>query len=187
MYKLLVLIGAGLAILLIPQYSFGQDLSCLEQIPETLSEVEIINAIKECNNLNENEECLGCDPFDKPGQEWVNANVCEGWHILYVLVPEDQYLALLSQFPLSRDCLLLYKDPIWEYQGKDRIEQLVKRFGQLKQAEINEQKINQESIEIEEISGIGGIFASVEKQISDKVTSFFDYIMRLKNMFSFIP
>lgn len=187
MYKLLVLIGVGLASLLIPQYSFGQDLSCLGQIPETLSKVEIINAIKECNSLDENKECLGCDPFDKPGQEWVNANVCEGWHTLYVLVPEDQYLALLSQFPLSRDCLLLYKDPIWEYQGQDRIEQLVKRFGQLKQDEMEEQKIKQENIVIEKTSGIEGTFASIGKQISDKVASFFDYVMRLKNMFSFIP
>ena len=56
---------------------------------------------------------------------------CENWH------PQYRYLSL-DQFRLQKhevtvtDCIALYNDPIWDYDGEDRLEKLIARHLEIK-------------------------------------------------------
>ena len=51
---------------------------------------------------------------------------CEEWHSQYLADSRENFM-LLKDVKHANMCILLYTDPVWEYEGQDRIEKLVDR------------------------------------------------------------
>ena len=52
--------------------------------------------------------------------------LCEQSHDMYLKLSSEEYYATMNN-PLASDCVLLYKNPIWEYNQDDRI-QVIEKF-----------------------------------------------------------
>ena len=81
-----------------------------------------------------------------------NMEKCEAWHSGYeVLTPEQFKLYKNSQ--QAADCLIIYKDAAWQYDGKDRLDVLVDRLQLLKSGDedIPEFQINDAQLTVTDI------------------------------------
>ena len=67
-----------------------------------------------------------------------NIQSCLQWHPLYQYLPFDDF-KIGKRAELVNECIMLYEDPVWNYEGEDRIDKLVQRLTELKkdQSEIN--------------------------------------------------
>jgi hypothetical protein len=57
-----------------------------------------------------------------------NFQQCIIYHRYYVQLDESQFLSKFSDKDYIVDCVTLYKDPIWQYDERDRLKQLYLRF-----------------------------------------------------------
>jgi len=57
---------------------------------------------------------------------------CEDWYPTYRLLSEDQW-KLQKNADQANDCMIVYNDYIWKYQGNDRTKILVERLLELKE------------------------------------------------------
>ena len=119
-----------------------------------VSEQEFLNAIK---YLIENKIILLAEKTPEPTKETISTektdaivtkprlNFCmvtyQSWKELGDLKFKTKY----SHVNYINECVKLYKDPVWKYQGSDRIEVLYKRFLELReQAKASAPKLSSE-------------------------------------------
>jgi len=62
------------------------------------------------------------------GVDKSNFQQCMILHRFYVETSESQFLSKFSDKDYIDDCVTLYKDPIWQYDEKDRMKKLYSRF-----------------------------------------------------------
>jgi hypothetical protein len=106
-----------------------------------VSEQEFINAIEYLINnkiifLTEKEKDNVLDPVIASDDVIVTKpriNQCSVLYQAYKNVGESQFTLKYKHVTFVKTCVSLYKDPIWKYQGDDRIEKLNERFFQLDQ------------------------------------------------------
>jgi len=60
-----------------------------------------------------------------------NLQRCEDWYPQYRYLTEAQF-TIQKNAQVVRDCFLLYNDPIWSYDGKDRLNKLIDRLDEIK-------------------------------------------------------
>ncbi len=60
-----------------------------------------------------------------------NLQRCEDWHPQFQYLTEKQF-AIQKNSAVVRDCVLLYNDSIWNYDGKDRLYKLIDRLDEIK-------------------------------------------------------
>ncbi len=60
-----------------------------------------------------------------------NMQRCEDWRPQYQYLTEKQF-TIQKNAEVVRDCILLYNDPIWSYDGKDRLNKLIDRLDEIK-------------------------------------------------------
>ena len=60
-----------------------------------------------------------------------NMQRCEEWYPQYRYLTEAQF-TIQKKAEVVRDCFLLYNDPIWSYDGKDRLNKLIDRLDEIK-------------------------------------------------------
>ncbi len=60
-----------------------------------------------------------------------NIQKCEDWRPQYPYLTEKQF-AIQKNAEVVRDCIFLYNDPIWSYDGKDRLNKLIDRLDEIK-------------------------------------------------------
>lgn len=60
-----------------------------------------------------------------------NLQRCEEWHPQFQYLTEKQF-AIQKNSAVVRDCVLLYNDSIWSYEGKDRLYKLIDRLDEIK-------------------------------------------------------
>jgi hypothetical protein len=60
-----------------------------------------------------------------------NMQRCEDWYPQYRYLTEAQF-TIQKKAEVVRDCFLLYNDPIWSYDGKDRLNKLIDRLDEIK-------------------------------------------------------
>lgn len=60
-----------------------------------------------------------------------NLQRCEDWHPQYQYLTDEQF-AIQKNAAIVRDCVLLYNDSIWSYDGKDRLYKLIDRLDEIK-------------------------------------------------------
>ncbi len=60
-----------------------------------------------------------------------NMQRCEDWRPQYQYLTEKQF-TIQKNAQVVRDCILLYNDPIWSYDGKDRLNKLIDRLDEIK-------------------------------------------------------
>jgi len=60
-----------------------------------------------------------------------NMQRCEDWRPQYQYLTEKQF-TIQKNAEVVPDCILLYNDPIWSYDGKDRLNKLIDRLDEIK-------------------------------------------------------
>jgi len=146
---------------------------CIDSIPEDFTELERKKAIDECkkegytNTQNTRES-------DEIAAAMEVVENCEGYFQHYKRLTESQYLASNTNNE-ARQCLQLFKDNIWEYEGSDRIEVLGYRLIELeKKALQDNEKELEKSVEHTKITASSRILEledrieSLERMIEQK-------------------
>jgi len=77
-----------------------------------------------------------------------NMQLCEKWYEQYKILTENEFYRVQSS-PLARDCVLLYEDPIWDYQGSDRINKLIEKYREYKEMSMELGEVIREESQIE--------------------------------------
>jgi len=62
-----------------------------------------------------------------------NIERCEEWHSQYRFLTDEQF-AIQKHVQVVRECIMLYNDEIWKYDGDDRPYKLLDRLQELKDA-----------------------------------------------------
>ncbi|MDH3313673.1 MAG: plastocyanin [Nitrosopumilus sp.] len=81
--------------------------------------------------LNEKEKTDVFDPvilFDNVDESKPRINQCSVLYQAYKNVGKQQFVSKYKHVTFINTCVLLYQDPIWKYQGDDRIEKLSEKF-----------------------------------------------------------
>ena len=60
-----------------------------------------------------------------------NIQSCLQWNPQYQYLPIDDF-KIDKRIELVNECIMLYEDPVWNYEGEDRIDKLVQRLIELK-------------------------------------------------------
>jgi hypothetical protein len=68
------------------------------------------------------------------GVDKSNFQQCMMNHRFYIETTESQFLSKFADRDFINDCVTLYKDPIWEYDEKDRMKKLYSRFVEIESA-----------------------------------------------------
>ena len=103
-----------------------------------VSEKEFLNAIKFLiqNKIILIDEELAEDPTLQADQVTVTKpriKQCEILFQSYKNIGEQRFKIKYSHINYLKDCISLYKDPVWNYQGEDRHDKLYKRLAELQQ------------------------------------------------------
>ena len=103
-----------------------------------VSEKEFLNAIKYLiqNKIIIIDDTLSDDPTLQTDQITVTKpriKQCEILFQSYKNVGEQRFKVKYSHINYLKDCISLYKDPVWKYQGEDRYDKLYKRLTELQQ------------------------------------------------------
>ena len=80
----------------------------------------------------------------KNGVQW-----CEEEFARYELWGEEKWIEQNHYSIEARICAHLYSDPLWEYQGSDRVEKLIEKSGYYAELEIAESKTEAETGQID--------------------------------------
>ena len=101
---------------------------------------------------------------------------CEDWYQYYELLTEEEFYKLQTS-PLARDCVKLYKHPIWGYEGEDRLDVLINYYRIMKEASVVEgQEVREES----KISAQLEQEFLIDKVIKERVTELEDRVSFLE-------
>ena len=157
-------------------FSFAQQEPSTTTVPEwikqtlkwyyegTVSEREFLNAIKflvesKIIQINGNEEDLAKDPTLQTSQITVTKpriKQCEILFQSYKNVGEQRFKNTYLHVTYLKECITLYKDPIWKYHGEDRHDKLYDRLTELLQAKPEQKKLSDEpSVKILSKTNIG--------------------------------
>lgn len=106
-----------------------------------ISEQEFLDAIRYLLNnkiifLDDQEKNKVIDPTVVSDHVIVTKpriNQCSILYQSYKNIGEQQFLSKYKHVNFIKTCVKLYKDPMWKYQGDDRIDKLNERFIQLNQ------------------------------------------------------
>lgn len=106
-----------------------------------ITEQEFLEAIKYLINnnilfLDEKQKQEILDPTITSQEVTVTKpriNQCSVLYQTYKNVGERQFLSKYKHVVFAPTCVKLYKDPVWNYQGEDRLEKLDEKFLQLNQ------------------------------------------------------
>ena len=115
---------------------------------------------------------------DEYERDLENMELCERWYPQYQAAGEDQFYRIQTS-PLARDCVWLYKDPIWDYQGEDRLDILVEKHREYKEASIKAGETAREE------SKIGAQLESatlVDKMMQEKISELEEKIKSLEEV-----
>lgn len=96
-----------------------------------------------------------------------NMLLCEGWYEYYKLLTENEFYKVQSS-PLARDCVLLYEDPIWDYQGSDRINKLIEKYREYKEMSMQRGEVERYESQIEaQLSSLTLVEKILQEQVSE--------------------
>ncbi len=114
-----------------------------------VSEQEFLDAIKFLvqNKIIIIEEELTEDPTLQTEQITVTKpriKQCEILFQSYKNIGEHRFKSKYSHVTYLKDCMALYKDPIWKYQGDDRHDKLYQKLTDLQQAKPEQKKLSYE-------------------------------------------
>ena len=107
----------------------------------TISEQEFLKAITYLIDnkiifLNEQEKEKVLDPTIASDEVIVTKpriNQCSVLYQSYKNIGKDQFLSKYQHVTFIKTCVKLYQDPVWNYQGDDRIEKINKKFEEFNQ------------------------------------------------------
>ncbi len=113
----------------------------------TISEQEFLESITYLINnkiifLNEQEKDKVLDPTIVSDEVIVTkpqVNQCSVLYQSYKNIGKDQFLSKYQHVNFIHACVKIYQDPIWNYQGNDRIEKINEKFDEFNQ-KINEER-----------------------------------------------
>lgn len=113
-----------------------------------ISEQEFINAIEYLINnkiifLTEKEKDDVLDPVIASDNVVVTKpkiNQCSVLFQAYKNVGQQQFVFKYEHVTFIKTCVMLYKDPVWNYLGDDRIDKLNEKFNQLDKKRIEEKQ-----------------------------------------------
>ena len=87
---------------------------------DSLTYAEKTVALKKCDDAEKD-----YSPYEEdPAVDVMIIRFCEDQYDIYELIGKDEFLKMNTQVPFAIQCVILYPDPIWEYEGDDRVEVL---------------------------------------------------------------
>jgi len=103
-----------------------------------VSEKEFLNAIKFLiqNKIIRIDDELSEDPTLQADQVTVTKpriKQCEILFQSYKNIGEQRFKTKYSHINYLKDCIILYKDPVWNHQGEDRYDKLYKKLTEIQQ------------------------------------------------------
>jgi len=147
---------------------------CEERIraDASLTYAETTVALKKCDDAEKD-----YSPYEKdPVVDILIIRFCEDQFEIYELIGKDEFLKMNYQTPFANQCVTLYPDPIWEYEGEDRAEVLMNWL---------EEKINEELEKDIEIRAEGvheaKVLADTSVRDEDRITDMQERIKFLED------
>jgi len=87
---------------------------------DSLTYAEKTVALKKCDDVEKDYSVSEKDP----AVDVMLIRFCEEQYDIYELIGKDEFLKMMRQSPFGNQCVILYPDPIWKYEGEDRVEVL---------------------------------------------------------------
>jgi len=113
---------------------------CLDEIPDDLTYAEKTIAREKCNSMSRQWDYEHPDIQDTDNQF---IRYCDDNYEVYETVGENNFLKM-STHPYGRQCVIIYKDPIWSYEGDDRVDVLIEWHANAVKESLEEESENLE-------------------------------------------
>jgi len=109
---------------------------------DSLTYAEKTVALKKCDDAEKDYA-----PYEKDTEvDELVIGFCDDNYEIYKLVGKNEFLKMMVQAGFATQCVRLYADPIWEYEGEDRVEVLINWLKEETQRQIEEKKAPKSSI-----------------------------------------
>ena len=124
-------------ILINPVFAYNEkEQQCIDDIPDDATDLERRAAIKECTKYK-----MDAPADTKDGDKFTSAykivEGCDAYYEHYKRITETQYTDA-NRSTEARQCLQLFKDDVWNYDGDDRLDVLAKRLLELEEISLEE-------------------------------------------------